>query len=227
MPSSDFLKDFNLTQKQLDDFKKYTLLLQEWNEKIDLTNIIQDDEVYIKHYYDSLELSKYLENNVLIADIGTGAGFPGLPLKIYNDTLNMDLIEPTNKRCRFLKDVIDNLNLQNIKIINERSENLTDSREYYDVVCSRAVARLSILLELSIPLLKVKGKMYALKGISFKEELDEAKHALKELNCKVTNIYEYDLPLGMGHHAIIEIEKLEKTKNKYPRVYAKIKKQPL
>ena len=192
MPSSDFLKDFNLTQKQLDDFKKYTLLLQEWNEKIDLTNIIQDDEVYIKHYYDSLELSKYLENNVLIADIGTGAGFPGLPLKIYNDTLNMDLIEPTNKRCRFLQDVIDNLNLQNIKIINERSENLTDSREYYDVVCSRAVARLSILLELSIPLLKVKGKMYALKGISFKEELDEAKHALKELNCKVTNIYEYD-----------------------------------
>ena len=168
MPSSDFLKDFNLTQKQLDDFKKYTLLLQEWNEKIDLTNIIQDDEVYIKHYYDSLELSKYLENNVLIADIGTGAGFPGLPLKIYNDTLNMDLIEPTNKRCRFLQDVIDNLNLQNIKIINERSENLTDSREYYDVVCSRAVARLSILLELSIPLLKVKGKMYALKGISFK-----------------------------------------------------------
>ena len=109
MPSSDFLKDFNLTQKQLDDFKKYTLLLQEWNEKIDLTNIIQDDEVYIKHYYDSLELSKYLENNVLIADIGTGAGFPGLPLKIYNDTLNMDLIEPTNKRCRFLQDVIDNL----------------------------------------------------------------------------------------------------------------------
>ena len=90
---------------------------------------------------------------MLIADIGTGAGFPGLPLKIYNDTLNIDLIEPTNKRCRFLQDVIDNLNLQNIKIINERSENLTDSREYYDVVCSRAVARLSILLELSIPLL--------------------------------------------------------------------------
>ena len=227
MPSSDFLKEFNLTEKQLEDLKKYMLLLQEWNEKIDLTNIIEDDEVYIKHYFDSLILGKYLNDSIKIADIGTGAGFPGLPLKIYNSSLNMDLIEPTNKRCRFLQDVIDNLKLQDINIINERSENLTDSREYYDVVCSRAVARLSILLELSIPLLKVKGKMYALKGSSFKEELDDAKHALKELKCKVTNIYEYDLPLDMGHHAIIEIEKLEKTNIKYPRVYAKIKKQPL
>jgi 16S rRNA (guanine527-N7)-methyltransferase len=227
MPSSDFLKDFNLTQKQLDDFKKYTLLLQEWNEKIDLTNIIQDDEVYIKHYFDSLELSKYLENNVLIADIGTGAGFPGLPIKIAREDLIVDLIEPTTKRCIFLSQVVNELKLENVNIINKRSEDLPDKLGFYDAITSRAVASLNILLELSIPLLKVGGKMYALKGSSFDEEIKESKNALKELKCKVINIYEFDLPLDLGHRAIIEIEKYAETSKKYPRVYAKIKKQPL
>ena len=194
---------------------------------MNLTSITEDTEVYIKHFYDSLVLEKYLNKNIHLADVGTGAGFPGLPIKIAREDLIVDLIEPTTKRCTFLSQVVNDLKLENVNIINKRSEDLPDKKEMYDAITSRAVASLNILLELSIPLLKVGGKMYALKGSSFNEEIKESKNALKELKCKVTNIYEFDLPLDLGHRAIIEIEKYAETSKKYPRVYAKIKKQPL
>ena len=227
MESSKYLSEFNLTEKQLKQFEDYLLLLQEWSKKMNLTTITEETEAYIKHFYDSLALSKYLKNDIHLADIGTGAGFPGVPLKIENETLKVDLIEPTTKRCNFLSEVVKNLELEKVNIINKRSEDLADYREYYDAITSRAVASLNILIELSIPLLKVGGKMYALKGSSFDEEIKESKNAFKELKCKVTNIYEFDLPLDLGHRAIIEIEKVGLTAKKYPRVYSKIKKQPL
>ena len=227
MTNKEILREFNLNETMLNQFEEYKNLLQEWSKKMNLTSITEDTEVYIKHFYDSLVLEKYLDKNLHLADVGTGAGFPGVPLKIAREDLIVDLIEPTTKRCTFLTQVVNDLKLENVNIINKRSEDLTDKLAIYDAITSRAVASLNILLELSIPLLKVKGKMYALKGISFKEELDEAKHALKELNCKVTNIYEFDLPLNLGHRAIIEIKKMATTPKKYPRVYAKIKKQPL
>ena len=227
MESSKYLSEFNLTEKQLKQFEQYLLLLQEWSKKMNLTTITEETEAYIKHFYDSLVLSKYLKNSIHLADVGTGAGFPGLPLKIGDETLIVDLIEPTTKRCTFLAQVVNDLELEKVNIINKRSEDLVDYREYYDAITSRAVASLNILLELSIPLLKVGGKMYALKGSSFDEEIKDAKNAFKELKCKVTNIYEFDLPLDLGHRAIIEIEKIAGTPKKYPRVYAKIKKQPL
>lgn len=227
MESSKYLNEFNLNENQLKQFEDYLLLLQEWSKKMNLTTITEETEAYIKHFYDSLVLGKYLKNDIHLADVGTGAGFPGLPLKIGNETLKVDLIEPTTKRCNFLSQVVSDLKLENINIINKRSEDLVDYREHYDAITSRAVASLNILIELSIPLLKVGGKMYALKGSSFDEEIKTSKNALKELKCKVTNIYEFDLPLNLGHRAIIEIEKIGSTPNKYPRVFAKVKKQPL
>ncbi len=227
MTNNEILNEFNLNESKLNQFEQYKNLLQEWSKKMNLTSITMDTEVYIKHFYDSLVLEKYLNKNIHLADVGTGAGFPGLPLKIAREDLIVDLIEPTTKRCTFLSQVVNDLKLENVNIINKRSEDLPDEKETYDAITSRAVASLNILLELSIPLLKVGGKMYALKGISFNEEIKESKNALKELKCKVTNIYEFDLPLDLGHRAIIEIEKYAETSKKYPRVYAKIKKQPL
>lgn len=227
MESKEYLKEFNLDEQQLSSLETYMLLLQEWSKKMNLTSITEEKEVYIKHFYDSLLLSKFVKQNESVGDIGTGAGFPGVPLKIADSSLVVDLIEPTTKRCMFLSEVINNLKLTNINVINKRSEELPEKKESYDVVTSRAVASLNILLELSIPLLKMNGRMYALKGSSFNEEINAAKNALKELNCKVTDIYEFDLPEDLGHRAIIEITKIKSTPKKYPRVYAKIKKQPL
>lgn len=227
MTNNEILNEFNLNENKLNQFEQYKTLLQEWSKKMNLTSITEDTEVYIKHFYDSLILEKYLDKNIHLADVGTGAGFPGLPLKIAREDLTVDLIEPTTKRCTFLSQVVNDLKLENVNIINKRSEDLLDKKETYDAITSRAVASLNILLELSIPLLRVGGKMYALKGSSFDEEIKEAKNALKELKCKVKNIYEFDLPLDLGHRAIIEIEKNSETNKKYPRVYAKIKKQPL
>lgn len=227
MTNNEILNEFNLNESKLNQFEQYKNLLQEWSKKMNLTSITEDTEVYIKHFYDSLVLEKYLNKNIHLADVGTGAGFPGLPIKIAREDLIVDLIEPTTKRCTFLSQVVNDLRLENVNIINKRSEDLPDKKEMYDAITSRAVASLNILLELSIPLLKVGGKMYALKGSSFNEEIKESKNALKELKCKVTNIYEFDLPLDLGHRAIIEIEKYAETSKKYPRVYAKIKKQPL
>lgn len=227
MTNNEILNEFNLNESKLNQFEQYKNLLQEWSKKMNLTSITEDTEVYIKHFYDSLVLEKYLNKNIHLADVGTGAGFPGLPIKIAREDLIVDLIEPTTKRCTFLNQVVNDLKLENVNIINKRSEDLPDKKEMYDAITSRAVASLNILLELSIPLLKVGGKMYALKGSSFNEEIKESKNALKELKCKVTNIYEFDLPLDLGRRAIIEIEKYAETNKKYPRVYAKIKKQPL
>ncbi|MBQ8292277.1 MAG: 16S rRNA (guanine(527)-N(7))-methyltransferase RsmG [Bacilli bacterium] len=227
MESKDYLKEFNLNEGQLSSLNTYMLLLQEWSKKMNLTSITEEKEVYIKHFYDSLLLSKFVKENEIVGDIGSGAGFPGIPLKIARESLHVDLIEPTTKRCLFLSEVIKTINLTNIEVINKRSEELPDKKDTFDVVTSRAVAALNILLELSIPLLKVNGRMYALKGSSFDEEIKEAQNAFKELNCKVTNIFEFDLPEDLGHRAIIEITKTKPTPKKYPRIYAKIKKQPL
>ena len=227
MTNKEILREFNLNETMLNQFEEYKNLLQEWSKKMNLTSITEDIEVYIKHFYDSLVLEKYLDKNLHLADVGTGAGFPGVPLKIAREDLIVDLIEPTTKRCTFLTQVVNDLKLENVNIINKRSEDLTDKLATYDAITSRAVASLNILLELSIPLLKVGGKMYALKGSSFDEEIKEATNAFKELKCQVTNIYEFDLPLNLGHRAIIEIKKMATTPKKYPRVYAKIKKQPL
>ena len=155
-----------LSDEQIESYKTYSKLLQEWNKVMDLTAIDEEEQIIEKHFYDSLISAKYFKyENQTLLDIGSGAGFPGLVLAIAFPNLNITLLEPTLKRCNFLNAVINKLGLKNVNVINDRAENfISAKREAYDLVTSRAVSRLNMLLELSIPFLSVYGYMIALKG---------------------------------------------------------------
>ena len=210
-------------------FNKYYTFLVEENEKYNLTSITEKQEAYIKHFYDSIQLEKAINLNEIttLCDVGSGAGFPSIPLKIMYPHLHITIIEPTLKRCNFLNQLVKLLNLQNVTIINDRAENMQNLRETFDIVCARAVASLPVLLELCVPLVKVNGKFMSLKGSSFHEELLSSKNAIKQLNIKVENVYEYELLNDYGKHSIITFSKDTKTNTKYPRKYSVIKNKPL
>lgn len=222
-------KLFNLTNEQILQFEKYYEILEEESKKYNLTSITSKEEVYIKHFYDSaLPLKKIDLSNKKVIDVGSGAGFPGIPLKIVNPSIKMTLVEPTTKRANFLKMVIEKLNLKDIEVINDRAENIiNDYRESFDYATARAVAPLNILLELLTPFVKVNGSILALKGSSYNEELMESKNAFKELNVELTKIYHESLPNELGERPIIVLTKTKQTNKKYPRAYAQIKKKPL
>lgn len=220
----------NPTTLQLEQLKKYYDILVVESKKYNLTTITEIEEVYIKHFYDSLLLSKTIDltSNLTLADIGSGAGFPGLVIKIMFPNLKVTLIEPTTKRCNFLNLVINELGLKDINVINDRAENyISKMREAFDIVTARAVAPLNILLELSVPFLKVNGYFVAMKGSNAKEELEASTHAYKVLNLKQEKEDIYTLPKDLGTRIIIKFKKLGITKDIYPRMYSKIKKQPL
>lgn len=220
-----YLDEFQLTEEQYKLLDKYYELLIEKNKVVNLTRVTDYEEVYIKHYYDSMLLYKCLDSFNNLIDVGSGAGFPGMVLGICRPNDKITLLEPTTKRANFLSDTINALGLTNVSVINERAENLKNYS--YQFATARAVAQLNILLELVIPLLKVGGKFFCLKGSNFQEELDNSKNAIKELNIKVENIYEFELPNNLGTRAIIVFEKLKPTKHIYPRRYANILKKPL
>ncbi len=212
------------------NFKKYMIMLQEKNKVMNLTSIDDEEGIYEKHFYDSLLVVPHLirETKLEIADIGSGAGFPGIPLAIVLKDYHFTLIEPTKKRALFLEDVIRELDLTNVTVIAERSEDLLPSYcEYFDVVTSRAVAKLQILLELSFPLLKVGGFLLALKGKNAQEEIEESKHALYELHGEVNLVDKLFLPTNNEERNNLIIYKKCKTLDKYPRNYSQIKKNPL
>ena len=197
---------------------------------MNLTTIVELEEAYIKHFYDSLLLSKAVDltSNLSLADIGTGAGFPGLVLKIVYPNLKVTLIEPIAKRCKFLQSVIDKLQLKDIYVINGRAEDvIKEYRESFDIVTARAVAALNILAEICVPFVKLNGVFIALKGSSYQEEIDSAGHAFSKLKAKYTDKFLFELPQNMGERAIIIYKKIDNTPNIYPRIYAKIKKNPL
>lgn len=205
----------------------YLNLLQEYNKVMNLTNIIEEKDVYLKHYYDSLCLEKVINLNeeLTLCDIGTGAGFPGIVLKIVFPSMNITLIEPLQKRCEFLKKVLEILNLKNIEIINDRAEIYAkNNREKFDIVTSRAVSKLNVLSELSLPLVKVNGYFIPYKG-NIEEELNSAKYILRELDSEVERIIKYNLPFENSERTLIKIKKIKKTKIKYPRNYSIIKKE--
>jgi len=213
----------------MDDlFLKYYEFLILENEKINLTAITKKEEVYIKHFQDSLntELAIKFLNVSSICDVGSGAGFPGIPLKIKYPHLKLTIIEPTLKRCKFLEKLVLHLCLKDVIIINDRAENLQKLRNNFDVVVARAVASLPILVEICIPLVKVNGFFIALKGSNYQEEVDNSKQALRLLTSEVENIITYELG-NYGTHSLIKIKKLKETVAKYPRAYAAIKKKPL
>lgn len=219
-----------VNNQQIEQLETYKKLLQKWNKVMDLTTIHSDEMIIEKHFYDSLvssKLIKYDEQNLL--DVGTGAGFPGLVLKIIYPKLKVTLLEPTLKRCNFLNAVINELHLQDIKVINKRAEEYIhdNMRENYSLVTARAVSRLNVLLELVIPFLKVDGYFVALKGKNAREELKEAENALKILNVNLIASYKLTLPSEQESREVLVFKKLQKTDTKYPRLYGAIKKKPL
>lgn len=222
--------EFGLESKNIDQLERYKQLVLEWNEKINLTAITEDNEVDVKHFLDSLSLfkTKYLEGEKSLIDIGTGAGFPGIVLKIYNEDLKITLLDSLNKRIKFLQLVVDELNLENIEAVHARAEELGRSenyREKYDIVTSRAVANLSTLLEYDMPFVKVGGYFIAMKGPEYKVELQETS-AIEILGGKLEEVVEIALPDNITHYLIV-IKKIKNTPAKYPRAGGKPKNNPL
>lgn len=217
-----------ISDEQIKEFYEYMNLLLKWNEKINLTAITEPKEVIMKHFIDSITVEKYINNSDLVADIGTGAGFPGIPLNIVKNNANYVLVDSLNKRINFLNEVINDLNLKNIKTVHSRVEDFAkNNREKFDVATSRAVAALNILLEYLLPLVKVGGICVCMKGSNIKEEVSNAKKALEVLGGKIEKIEEIILPDSDVKRNIIIIRKVKNTPNKYPRKAGMPSKEPI
>lgn len=219
-----------LDERQIEDFCRYAEILVEWNEKMNLTAITEPAAVAIKHFTDSLLFTKAFELNgdEKIIDVGTGAGFPGIPLKIYKSGLELTLLDSLNKRINFLKEVSSELRQDN-ECIHARAEEQgrkKESREQYDIATARAVAHLRELSEYCLPFVKVGGYFISLKGYDIETELDEAKKAIELLGGKVERVEKFILP-DESKRSIVIIKKISQTAPKYPRQSAKIAKSPL
>ena len=218
-----------LTDYQKEQLNTYYKYLIEYNSHTNVTSIIEKEEVYLKHFYDSILLSTTTNFNKIntMLDIGCGAGFPGLVLKIIFPHLNLTLLDSNNKKTTFCKKLSDKLALKNINIINERAEEyIKEKREYYDLVSARAVKNLPVLNELAIPYVKINGLFIAMKS-NIDTELKEALNGVEILGGKYLNTINKDLPNNGGIRNFVIIKKIDKTNPKYPRQYNKIIKKPL
>lgn len=218
-----------LTEQQKKQLKKYYEMLVEYNQHMNLTGITEESDVYLKHFYDSLTLEKaiHLEKMHTLCDIGTGAGFPGLVLKIVFPNLKVTLVDSLNKRILFLQDVIQELGLKEVETIHVRAEEFAKNhREQYDVVTSRAVANLSLLSEISLPLVRVGGYFIPMKA-HLELEMDTLNSIIGKLNGKIEELISFDLPNEHSVRNLLKIKKIEKTHYKYPRKFADMKKKPL
>lgn len=221
-----------LSDQQKKQFERYFELLVEWNEKINLTAITDKEEVYLKHFYDSIApiLQGLIPNETIkLLDIGAGAGFPSLPMKILYPQLDVTIIDSLNKRINFLQLLAQELDLDDVHFYHGRAEDLAQDKNFraqYDFVTARAVARMQVLSELTIPYLKVGGKLLALKASNAPEELLEAKNALNLLFSKVEDNLSYALPNGDPRYITV-VEKKKETPNKYPRKAGIPNKRPL
>lgn len=219
-----------LNEKAIDKLNQYKELLLEWNEKMNLTAITEENDIIHKHFIDSLAIAKYIKKDDSVIDIGTGAGFPGIPIAIYfNSEIKLTLVDGLNKRLIFLEEVVNKLELKNINIIHARAEELgrdTFHREKYDVVVSRAVASLNILSEYNMPFVKLNGIAIFMKGSNIDEELETAKSAILKLSGHIEEVDRYIIQENIEHCNII-IRKIKKISELYPRHGSKIKKSPL
>lgn len=233
MTINNFIEELNKLGIEIDDDKlnqleKYYKLLVEWNEKINLTTITKKEDVYLKHFYDSLSIVKIVDlNNVeTLCDIGTGAGFPGLVLKIIFPKLKITLVDSLNKRINFLNTVINELDLTDIKTISSRIEEYgKNNRELYDIVTARAVAKLPMLLEYATPLVKINGHFISMKGTS--DEINNLNKVYKEFNIELDNNINFLLPYENSNRSLISFKKIDKTNKKYPRKFVDIKNKPI
>lgn len=221
--------NIDINEEQINQLNKYYHLLIEYNKVMNLTGITEKKQVFLKHFYDSLTIQKIINLNEqeTLCDIGTGAGFPGLVLKIVFPKLKITLVDSINKRIEFLKTVIKELGLKDIQVFHERAEEFAKKNiEKYDIVTSRAVAPLNILLEYSIPILKTNKYFISYKG-NISREIIESKNAISKLDSKIEEIIEFKLPIEESQRTIIKIKKLKPTNKKYPRKYSEIKNKPL
>ena len=209
-----------LSEHQIEQFYIYMKLLTEWNEKINLTAIIEPKEIILKHFIDSLTISSQIQQSRTIADIGSGAGFPGIPLKIVNPEKELVLIDSLSKRVNFLNEVIKKCNINGITAIHARVEEIGHNSKYrgqFDVTTSRAVAKLNVLLEYMMPLVKLGGKCICLKGPNIDDEIKESKKALNILGGEISKIEKINLPDSDNKRTIIEVLSVKQLPNKYPR----------
>ncbi len=221
-----------LDEKQLAGFERYFQLLVEWNEKMNLTAITQADEVALKHMIDSLTC---LDPDVFlpgasVIDVGTGAGFPGLPLKIYREDLQLTLLDSLQKRLTFLATVLAEVGIDDVRLVHHRAEDGARDkklREMFQVAVSRAVARLPVLVELCLPFVKPGGYFVALKGAQYKEEIEEAQYAISLLGGKLEKVQPVQLPGLEDIRAVLYIRKIKKTAAAYPRKAGLPEKKPL
>ncbi len=224
------LEDFEFLNNNFSSFEIFKTLILEEGKKFNITSIFDEEDILIKHFFDSIFCQKFLKENAKIIEVGSGGGFPSVPLKIERGDLNFTLIEATNKKCNFLNLVKERLGFQNFSVFNMRAEDAGKSEEFrekFDYSIARAVAPLNILLEYLLPLVKVGGYAVCLKGSSFEEEINNAKNAFNVLGGEIETVETYALPKDKGERAVIMVKKVKSTPNKYPRGQGKERKCPL
>ena len=231
MTLKDYFIEYKLNNENIEDFEKFRKFLLEYNKITNITRIVDEDEFNVKHYLDSLSIfnTGLIRDNMKILDLGTGGGFPGVPLKLYKKDLDISLVDSLNKRIVFLNKAIEELNLKNIKAIHARAEELAfdkDYREKFQLVTSRAVARLRTLLECALPFVEVGGYFIAMKGPEYNEEIKEVSNTFNILGGKLIEVMEINLPLDIKHYLLIT-KKIKPTPMKYPRQGGKPKSKPL
>ena len=224
--------EMEFTEAQYEQFIKYMRLLQEWNEKINLTAITEDEEVVKKHFIDCIKAFKSdaIKNANTVIDVGTGAGFPGLPIAIMNPEVKVTLLDSLNKRINFLNLVVRELGLKNVTTIHSRAEDgarRPELREKFDVATSRAVANMAVLSEFCMPYVKKEGYFVALKGPSIEEELENGRNAIKILGGELKGIIEISIEETDLKHNIVEVKKLKNCPKTYPRKAGTVNKKPL
>ena len=222
-----------LNDQQMAQFNRYFELLVEWNEKINLTAITALEEVYLKHFYDSLTVAMHVEmsdQEYRLVDVGSGAGFPSIPLKIALPNLDITIVDSLNKRINFINEVVNELGLEGVHAYHDRAETFGQNPQFrgqFDFATARAVARLNLLAEFCLPLVKKDGQFLAMKAQKSDDEIEEAKHAIAILGGKFVEDIQFDLPAEAGERHILRIEKPKETPNKYPRKPGKPAKSPL
>lgn len=226
-------KGIVLNDRQMEQYHAYYRLLVEWNGRMNLTAITDEAGVYLKHFYDSLTLALYsnvLNEEVSLCDVGAGAGFPSIPLKIALPHLRVTIVDSLNKRITFLNEVVKELGLKNVTCCHDRAEDFGQKlayREQFDVVTARAVARLNLLSEFCLPLVKQNGCFVAMKSVNIHDELEQAKKAFGVLGGQVDKVHSFDLPNDAGQRHIVTIKKVSSTPKQYPRKAGVPAKKPI